>query len=426
MPSYEVIYRTSPRDPVQRKEVKGIAEVVVRRDFESRGCRVLAISEKKETGISARFKRALTGNISIRIRMGVNTGELSLLCEVLKALFSSGVPMLQSLEMVISETPNPWLKKRLVIVLERLREGADIYEAMSDPRCRKAFPPLMRETIRTGEQNGRLDRSLERLAEIFQRAAETKRETISALIYPAFALVVFFIVCTVIAIMIPNALEEAVGAQDLERVMPRVPAAIRVLFFLRERPVFLIFPPLVTAVISVLWVVGKKYHATRIALTRAERKIPLVGLVLYQFALVRFLDLLAANNETGIQVTESLRLIEGSVKDALIEDSLERMRQRILNAGAGLGEAMSMPEELAVYPGLVRQMVHAGDQSGRFTEMLLPIVDYYAGQAKATLKRILDLITPVMVVMLGAVIGPILIGLFKTLILLQDVSAFGA
>ena len=102
------------------------------------------------------------------------------------------------------------------------------------------------------------------------------------------------------------------------------------------------------------------------------------------------------------------------------------MRDRILTAGAGLGEAMSVPQEFSIYPGLVRQMVRAGDESGRLTEMLLPIVGYYSGQARATLKRMLDLLTPVMVILLGGVIGPVLVGLYKTLVLLQDVSAFGA
>jgi len=426
MPLFEVIYREKPRDPVVRKEVKGHAETLVRRDFESRGCTVLAIIARREGGARGFLKKLLLGKIGISLRFGVSAAELAMLCEVLKALYSSGVPLLQSLQMTIDETPNAWLRKRLVIVLDHLREGDDIYTAMCDPRCRRAFPPLMRETIRTGEANGRLDMSLGRLSEIFKRASETKRETISALLYPIIAFVVFMVVCTVIAIMVPNALEEAVGKKDLHRVMPRLPSVIRFLFYLRNHPAWLIAPPSIITAICVLWAIGKRYHATRVALTRVERKTPLIGAILYQFALVRFLDLLAANNETGIQVSESLKLIRGSVSDALIEDSLWRMRERILTAGASLSESMAEKEETTVYPGLVRQMVRAGEESGRLTEMLLPIISFYGEQAKATLKRTLDMLTPLMIIMLGAVIGPVLVGVYKTLILLQEVSAFGA
>lgn len=427
MRTFEVIYREAGRAEVVRKEIKSVAEALVRHDLESQGCQVLAILPRRDSGIGAFFRRIAAGEaIQVSIRFGVSTAELALFCEVLKALYSSGVPMLQSLQIVIEETPNPWFRKRLRIVLDRLRDGADVYEAMCDPRCVKAFPPMMRETIRTGEANGRLDRSLERLAEIFKRMAETKRETISATMYPAFAFLLFIVVCTVIAVMVPDALQEAVGGEEeINKIMVKLDASMRLLFFLRRNPQYLAVPPGVLIAIAIGWIVGKRYSATRLALTRIERKIPLLGKVLYQFALVRFLDLLASNNETGIQVSESLRLIGGSVDDALIEGSLERMRERILTAGSGLGQAMSAPEESTVFPGIVRQMVRAGEESGQLTEMLLPIVAFYGDQARATLKRTLDMLTPTMIVLLGSVIGPVILGLYKALIILQDAAALG-
>jgi type IV pilus assembly protein PilC len=425
MNSYEVVYREGQGGGVRRKRVNGPSEVLVRRDFEANGCKVLAIMEKRQKGVLATLKRMLTGGISISLRFGVSAGELALLCEVLKALYSSGVSMLDSLGIIIDETPNAWLRKRLVMVLEDLRAGTDIYTSMSKPRCRRAFPPIMRETIRTGEANGRLDDSLDRLATIFKRASETKRQTISAMMYPTIAFILFIVVCTVIAVKVPEALIDTVGEADMRKVLPRTPGAMQLLFYLRENTIYLILPPALLVGICCLWALGKQFHSTRIALTRIERKVPLLGAIFYQFALVRFLDLLAANNETGIQVTESLKLIRGSVNDALIEDSLVRMRESILTEGAGLGEALNAKAERTVYPGLVRQMVRAGEESGRLTEMLLPIVAFYTDQASASLKRTLDMLTPLMIILLGSVIGPVILAVYKTLILLQEVMAYG-
>ncbi len=425
MANFEIVYRDGPKAPVMREDAKGHSEALLRRDFESRGCTVLAILPKNENGLKARLRQLLLGRLSFSVRFGVSTGELALLCEVLKALYSSGVPMLQSLQIIIDETPNPWMRKRIAIVLECLRDGADIYTAMSDPRCRRAFPVLMRETIRTGEVNGRLELSLERLAETYQRASETRRETISALLYPAVAFMVFAVVCTVITLLVPAALEDAVGIEQIGKLKPRLPTVIRVLFFLRDSPAYLAMPPVFIGGIAFLWTLGKRHRSTRTALTRVERRVPVIGAILYQFSLVRFLDLLAANNETGIQLAESLNLIRGTVQDALIENSLVRIRERILTAGASLAEAMNADEEHDTYPGLVRQMVRAGEESGQLTKMLLPIAEYYGGQAKASLKRMLDLLTPIMIVLLGAVIGPVLLGVYKTMYLLQELSAFG-
>ena len=99
------------------------------------------------------------------------------------------------------------------------------------------------------------------------------------------------------------------------------------------------------------------------------------------------------------------------------------MRDRILTEGSGLGQALSAPEETKIFPGIVRQMVRAGEESGRLTESLLPIIAFYMGQAKATLKRTLDMMTPVMIVLLGCVVGPVVIGVYKTLILLTEMQA---
>ena len=149
----------------------------------------------------------------------------------------------------------------------------------------------------------------------------------------------------------------------------------------------------------------------------------MIGSLLYQFALVRFLDMLAANHETGIQVTDSLNLIRGTVDDAIIEDSLGRIRYKIQTEGSSLSAAISHAREAEVYPGLVRQMIRAGEEAGKLAEMVRPIVDFYENQAKALLRRTMDMMTPAMIILLGAMIGPVIIGVYKTLIILSKAAA---
>ena len=133
--------------------------------------------------------------------------------------------------------------------------------------------------------------------------------------------------------------------------------------------------------------------------------------------------MLAANHETGIQISDSLVLIKGTVNDAIIEDSLGRIHEQIVTRGASLSSAISQPKEAEVYPGLVRQMIRAGEESGKLAEMLRPIVDFYENQAKALLKRTMDMMTPAMIILLGAMIGPVIIGVYKTLIILSKAAA---
>ena len=414
---YVVIYRELGGVKPKQTTMEGYGEAFLRAECEAKGWQILLIREKKAKRDFLRMK------LQLRIRLSVSTAELCMFCEVMRSLYMAGVQMLQIIEMCIQEEGNPWFKNRLAIVQERLRSGDDLSTAMGDPRCVKAFPLLMRETVRIGEANGRLGDSLLRLIATFKRAVETKRETISAMTYPAIAVIVFFAVGAVISMKIPPLLTEIVGAKDLDKVYNKLPAAIRLLFYMYDHPACLIYPPLVIIGLVFLWRLGMKYHATRIALTKFQRRIWMLGSLLYQFAIVRFLDMLAANHETGIQITDSLLLIKGTVDDAIIEDSLERIHEQIVTKGASLASAITQPREAEVYPGLVRQMIRAGEESGKLAEMLRPIVDFYEGQAKALLKRTMDMMTPAMIILLGAMIGPVIIGVYKTLILLSEAAA---
>ena len=423
MAKYSVIYREPGNPKTNKTTLESFGESFLRAECEAKGWQVLLIRSAENMSLAARLNRALTGKIQLRVRLGVSTAELCMFCEVMRSLYMSGVQMLQIIEMCIEEEGNPWFRKRLAIVQERLRKGADLSTAMGDPRCVKAFPLLMRETVRIGEANGRLGDSLARLIVTFKRAVETKRETISAMTYPAIALIVFFAVGAVISMKIPPLLKEIVGAKDIDKVYNQLPAAIRLLFYMYDHPACLIYPPLVIIGLVFLWRIGMKYHATRIALTKFQRRIWMIGSLLYQFAIVRFLDMLAANHETGIQITDSLLLIKGTVDDAIIEDSLGRIHEQIVTKGSSLSAAITQPREAEVYPGLVRQMIRAGEEAGKLAEMLRPIVDFYEDQAKALLRRTMDMMTPAMIILLGAMIGPVIIGVYKTLIILSKSAA---
>jgi type II secretory pathway component PulF len=131
-----------------------------------------------------------------------------------------------------------------------------------------------------------------------------------------------------------------------------------------------------------------------------------------RFALVDFLESVALNQESGIKIGESLELIRRTTSDPLIEDAITRVRERIIAHGRSLSQAME-PE--TVFPGLVRQMVTAAEAGGHLAEMLRPIAEYYGLQARASLKRMIDFMTPGMIILLGVAIGPVISGVYTTL-----------
>lgn len=418
-----MIYREAGNPKPKQTVIESFGEAYLRTECEGKGWQVLFIKSAEDRSLAARLNKALTGKLTFRVRLGVSTAELCMFCEVMRALYMAGVQMLQIVDMCIEEQSNSWFRKRLMIVLERLRSGDDLSTAMGDPRCAKAFPLLMRETVRIGEANGRLGDSLTRLIATFKRAVETKRDAITAMAYPAFAMIVFFVVGAVISVKLPPVIIELAGEEEITKIYSQLPASIRLLFYINEHAICLIYPPLLIIGLVMMWCLGMKYHATRIALTKFQRKVWMVGPILYHFALVRFLDVLAANHETGIQISDSLLLIRGTVDDAIIEDSLGRIHDQIVTKGVSISAALTQSKEAEVYPGLVRQMIRAGEESGKLAEMLRPIIDFYENQAKALLRRTMDMMTPAMIILLAMMMGPIIIGMYKTLNILASAAA---
>ncbi len=425
MAVFNVIYREAGSAEVSRGVFESESESLLGSELAARGFSVLMI-EASSTG-SFKEKLARLSGVKLRMpRFSASPDELSLLCEVFKTLYSSGVQMLQIVSMTIQETANPWLRRKLEIVLENLRVGDSLALALSDPRCAKAFPPLMREMIHVGEENGRLDMSFDKLAETFRQMAETKREMSSALMYPAFTVVVFLAVCTILAVMIPEALNKFVGQGSMASFRGQLPAAIKVLFALHDNPGWLAVPPAVVVSLAAIWKGLSCFKAAAYWQASFRRRLPAVGKLFSQSALIRFLDILAANQESGIAIDESLRLVGSTVGDAVLEAKVESLRQNILKSGCGLAEAMAQDGDDGVFPGLVRQMIRAGEESGHIPEMIRPIIVFYRAQMHAALKKALDLVTPAMIVALGAVVGPIIMGVFKTISMMNDAMVGGA
>lgn len=422
--TFNVLYRTKDSPAVTRGVFEQPSEAILRADLQARGYSVILVQRAEASSWAERLERFQ----KIRVRFPkwwASADELALLCEVFRALYTSGIQMLQIVRMSIDETPNRWLRKKLVIVLEHLQTGDGLADAMSDPRCKRAFPSLMVESIRVGEENGRLDDSLKRLGDTFKRVASTKRQTFGALLYPGFTLFFFFGVCAFLAIKIPDTLKDFLGPKQIRalRANPEFPHSINELFYLREHWIILVFIPCFFIVLFLLCLYLRRFPTMRYVGTKyIQRKIWGIGKLIAQFSLIRFLELLVSNHESGIAIGDSLRLVRNSVGDAIFERSIDRIHRNILENGYGLSEAMDEEEEREVYPGLVRQMVRAGEESGKFSEMLRPIIDYYDEISKALLKSVLDMLPVITICMLGVVIGRIVIGVYKALIMMQEAS----
>lgn len=425
MNTYAVIYRNKDRKTCHtgpggaQPHFKVASEQDVYAFLQAQGCTILNIQQVSEDRWNNLLKRIL--NLKLSVRFGANASEYAMLCDILRALLAAGVPVLRAVKLSASESANPWLGKKLTQVVELVEQGYSLSSAMES--IGRAFPVILTSAIRAGEKIGEVPKSLEKMAELFRRKAEIKRETVSAMIYPMITLIVFFTVCTVITIKIPELLREVIGEKNIGECIRRLPTVIRFLFFIKANPQYLFSPFIITGLLMVLVAIGKCFAATRLMIARMARGVPLIGTMRAEFALVDFLESVALNQESGIKIGESLALIWRTTSDALIQDSVDRVRKRIIAQGQSLSAAMSTE---IVFPGLVRQMVTAAEAGGHLAEMLRPVADYYGQKARASLRRMIDFMTPGMIIMLGCVVGPVVKGVYDSLSIIQHMLSQGS
>ncbi len=424
MPTYAVIYRDKDRKTCytgpgrDHPHIEASDEQNARSQIQALGGTVLSITAASGGRLRTLLDRLM--RLKISFKFGASADEFAMLCDILRALLAAGVPVLKAVKLAAGESANPWLGKRLKRVTEEIEEGRSLSAAMEAQK--KAFPIILTSAVQAGEKIGEVPKSLEKMAVLFRRKAEIRRETVSALIYPMVAVIVFIVVCIVITIKVPEALADAIGG-DINKIMNQLPFTIRLLFKLKANPEYMAIPFVVIGVFMALIAFGKQFKPTRLMIARMARKVPIIGKMRAEFALVDFLESLALNQESGIKIGESLELIRRTTSDSLIADAIERVRERIISRGLSLSGSLD-PEE--VFPGLVRQMVTAAEAGGHLAEMLSPIAGYYNLNARASLKRMIDFMTPGMIILLGSVIGPVIMGVYKTLMLMQKLIGGGA
>lgn len=411
MAKYSVTYRDAQGKVLHSGDPGAIAHVDASSVFEvyskvqGVGGTVLSAKALSESRLAAWLDRVMhEKDIFGRLKWWVTLDEWAMLCDVLRALLSAGVPVLRAVRLTSADSSNPALGRRLGRVAELVEKGQSLSGAMEMQG--KKFPKVLVSAIRSGEKIGEVPVSLEKMAQLFRRKAEIKREISQAIIYPVVCIIVFVVVCGVITFIVPPNIEEALGVKLEEgtKEFREMKLPLQIIFRVYKHPSLVLLP--IGAVVGwfVLLAVARRMNSTRLVVARMDRKVPLVGKLQAEFALVDFIESLTLNQNSGIKISESLSLISETSSDLLIQDAVVRVRERIVSEGASLSGAIA-PED--VFPGLLRQMIASAEAGGRLGEMLEPVAEFYDLSARAMLKKMISAMEPVILISLGLVIGPV-------------------
>jgi type IV pilus assembly protein PilC len=391
-----------------RGEMEASSKAVVSEQLRQRGLIVLDISEKRESlkleSIFQRFK-------------SVNLRAIAVFSRQFATLIASGMPMLRSLYTLEAQTEDEMLEKAIVAVRENVEAGSSVAQAMeSQPGV---FDPLYRAVVRAGEDSGRLDEALDRIAYQLERLDALRRQVRSAMTYPAvvfgLALVVMIVVVAVIVPVFVGIFNEIAsetpGESNQLPLMTQV--TVGVSDFVTGRWYVLIAATAVGVYSFLRW---KKTDRGRHQWDRFKLRIPRIGDVVQKVALARWSRTFSGMISSGVPILQAIEIAGETSGNTVVTTAMDDVYASVKRGGT-----IAHPiGQHAIFPPMVEHMVSVGEESGQLETMLSKIADFYEAEVDAKIKSLTALIEPLMIMVVGSVVGFIVISMYLPIFSLYD------
>jgi type IV pilus assembly protein PilC len=268
----------------------------------------------------------------------------------------------------------------------------------------KVFDRLFTNMIAAGEAGGILETILKRLATYIEKTVKLKGQVKSAMIYPVAVIAVAGgVVGVILWKVIPT------FAQLFAGLGAELPLPTRIVIVMSNGLVGY-FLPTAAAIVVAGWLFRNYYRSEsgRRAVDRAMLKMPILGDVLRKIAVARFCRTLSTLIGSGVPILDGLEITAKTSGNAIIEDAVMKTRTSIER-----GETISAPlKETAVFPAMVTQMIGVGEATGALETMLAKIAEFYEEEVDAAVAGLLTLLEPVMIAVLGVIVGGIVIAMY--------------
>lgn len=326
--------------------------------------------------------------------------EIGVITRELATLLEAGLTLDRSLQILIDLTDEERITKVLENLQEAVRGGATFSSALEDSG---QFPRLYINMVRAGEAGGALDAVLARLADYLERAAELKETITSALVYPIILLVVAGL--SVILLLVFVVPQFAVLFEDMGAALP-LPTQI-VMFFGEAFREYWWAMLVVVALIALLIERQMQRPEVRSVFDRRVLRLPLFGDLVWKMETARLCRTLSTLLNNGLPLLNALNLAKEVVGNTRLSGLLEEAADD-LKHGKGIAEPAARRE---ILPQMALQMIRVGEESGSLEAMLGKVADIYDKETQSSVKRMLTLLEPALIIGLGLVVAGIIISI---------------
>lgn len=333
----------------------------------------------------------------------VTDKDIVILTRQLATMIDAGLPLVQCLEILGSQTENKTLAKIIVQVRSDVESGATFADALK--KHPKAFDNLYVNMVAAGEAGGILDTILGRLAAYMEKFARIKKQIKSAMIYPS---VILFVAVAVVALlmivvvpMLANMFKEMGGT---------LPLPTRIVIWISE------FLSGWGGISIAGGAVGgffalKKWRATESGLRITDNialKLPVVGMLITRVSVAKFTRTLGTLMTSGVPILEGLIIVAKTAGNKVVEEAIMMTRQSV-SEGKTLAEPLSKAK---VFPPMVTQMISVGEATGALDNMLNKIADFYDEEVDSAVGALTSMLEPMLMIFLGVTVGFVIIAMY--------------
>jgi len=374
-------------------QVKGDIQATSKNDV------VAQLRKKRIRPVTIKAKQL---DLKFSFSSGVKLQEISRFTRQLAAMTSAGLPLVQCLDILVSQIENKLFAQKVLQISNDIQVGSTLADALG--KHPQIFNSLYCNMVAAGEASGNLDGVLNRVAEYQEKSEGLRRKITGAMTYPA---IVGVIAIGVTIIMLTFVIPVFAGMfTDLGGELPLPTKIVMWLSnFLRH---FLLL--MILAGIGAVFAFGAYYKTEKgnYNIDNLKLHIPIIGDLERKSAVSRFAQTLSTLLSSGVTILDALAITAKTAGNKVLEKGLLRTHERI-SGGLSIAEPL---KDTGVFPPMVIQMIAVGEKTGDLSGMLNKISEFYNEEVDAAVAALTAVIEPIMVVFLGGVVGGLLLSMY--------------
>lgn len=360
-------------------------------------------AELRRQGITPRVVKAKSKPLFGSTGRKISAKDIAIFARQLATMMKSGVPIVQSLEIIAGGQKNPKMQAMVDSLRADIAGGSSIYEAMC--KYPVQFDELFRNLVRAGESAGVLDTVLDTIATYKENTETLKGKIKKALFYPIMVMAVAVIVSAVLLIFVVPQFESV-----FQNFGAELPAFTQIIVNASRFMVswwWLLLGLAVGGIVAAIYFF-KRSERFQHLVDRMILKMPVIGQIMHNAAIARFARTLATTFKAGVPLVEALDTVAGATGNTVYEKAVLRIKADV-SVGYQVNMAM---KQVNLFPHMVVQMAAIGEEAGAFDTMMFKVAEFYEQEVNNAVDALASLIEPMIMVFIGVVVGGMVIGMY--------------